>query len=143
MKHFMKLGTLIMFSMVFCSLTSCKDHYGLEATDRGYLITNIPIEVMKEFKDKEEIKISLDDSDFGQTTITGIGHKEGANSFVIETTEKLRFSPVIDRTWLLMWFGDSNGVRDNCSGCSRDSTLKTYMNDHNMCYCTYSKVISK
>lgn len=141
MKQFIKLAG--MFALILmCALGCKKDHYDVKVTDKGYIISNIPEEVMKSFKEKEEVKITLDDDELGLTSVIGMGMQEGSNSFLVETSEKLKFSPVKNRTWLLMWFGNSSGVRDNCSGCSRDSSLKIYMNDHNMCYCTYSRVVT-
>jgi hypothetical protein len=132
------------FTFILISISGCKkDHYGIKSKENGYLVTDIPDEIMMNFKEKEEIKITLDDSELGETSIIGLGIKDGQNSFFVETSEKLAFSPVLKRTWLLMWFGNSSGVRENCSGCSRDSSLKTYKNDNNMCYCTYSKVASQ
>ena len=105
-------------------------------TRNGYSLL-LPPGLLQQLPDRATYKISLTDKQNGKATIAGGGVKNGYNFLNITTKDRFKLKSV-DRDNLMAidisGVGPSAPLRSGCSGCSRDPSLKIYIDD-SICWC--------
>ena len=111
------------------------EHYSVEPTADGYLISGLPSEVIEAFPGPHKIQVILDDGVQGRTQVSGLATRIGSSALKVSTEERLSFLPVPKQTWLLTKSLEGEPNADGAwSGCPRDSNMAVYIDD-SICWC--------
>ncbi|WP_205859233.1 hypothetical protein [Pleionea sediminis] len=139
------LITLAVLAVLFCSgeVSSKAPPYELRKTTDGYQIEGLPRELISEFRnltEREKIAVSLIDPQYGKTKIFGVGTVLGENSLSLSTNKQFRYSPDLNKTYLILELASPPTGGGDCSGCTlTNSNLQAV--SPQICWC-FSKTPS-
>jgi hypothetical protein len=106
-------------------------------TRNGYSLL-LPPGLLQQLPAQASYKISLTDKQNGKATIVGSGAKRGDHFLNVRTKERFKLKSVARDRLMAIDISGAGAVASprsgGCSGCSRDPSLKIYIDD-SICWC--------